>query len=140
MAPKPVLTKDRTLIKASTFAGVDWLSCTDIAGEREMETFKRAADQPMETHGSADLTYADATLEAYWDEATHAAIVRQWKANPSFFDDGTLSLTGLGLDKVPMGAADTYAYSVKSVGRAGSDASTRNEKARLTVVLSVWSL
>lgn len=130
-----MLTKDRTLISLSNMPG-DWDTSSDPTGTREIELLRAAADKAKVNAGSNDLTYDDITVTRFWDEVRDAAIIRQWRANPSFYDGGTLSLTNLGTDKVPMGSADTYTYTVKSIAKTGSDANSR-DKSKLTVVLAI---
>lgn len=129
------LTKDRTLIALSSMPG-DWDTVSDPNGVREIELLRMAADKPKVNAGGNDLTYDDITATRFWDEVRDSAILRQWRANPSFYDGGTLSLTNLGTDKVPMGSADTYVYTVKSIAKTGSDANSR-DKSKLTVVLAI---
>lgn len=129
------LTKDRVLIGLSTMPG-DWDTASDPSATREIELLRPAADKPKFNAGSNDLTYEDITVTRYWDEVRDAAIIRQWRANPSFYDGGTLSLTNLGSDRVPMGSPETYTYTVKSIARTGSDSNSM-DKGKLTVVLAI---
>lgn len=130
----PILTKDRVLIGLDKMPG-DWDTCTDPGFGRESSAMRRSADGQMETVNGR-LTYEDITLTRFWDESRDGALVRQAKKDIGYFDQVTLSLTGLGGDGVPLGAPDTYAGSVKNVSRTGSDANS-TDPSKLTVVVSV---
>lgn len=130
----PILTKDRVLIGLDKMPG-DWDTCSDPSFGRDITTMRRAANAPME-NSSGRLTYEDITLTRFWDESRDAAIVRQFKSNPGFYDGCTLGVTSLGTDGVPLGAPDTYTGAVKSVSPSGSDANSTDPK-KLTVVLTV---
>ena len=130
----PTLTKDRTLIGLSNMLG-DWDTCSDPNATRSVTKRRRAANGAQEVIGGR-LEYDDITVTRVWDEARDAKILAQFRTKPDFYNDGTLSLTSLGTDGVPMGAADTYSYVVQSIGRTGSDANSADES-KMTVVLSV---
>ncbi len=130
----PLLTKDRTLIGFDKMPG-DWDTCSDPSFGREVSTMRRSADAAAETV-SGRITYEDITLTRFWDSTRDSAIVRQVKINPGFYDGGTISLTDLGMDGVPMGAPDTYTGSVKNAQRTGSD-SNSNDPSKLTVVVTI---
>jgi histone acetyltransferase (RNA polymerase elongator complex component) len=130
----PTLTKDRTLIGLSNMTG-DWETCSDPNASRSVSKRRRAANFAQEVIGGR-LEFDDITVTRIWDEARDAALVTQFEARPDFFNNGTLSLTSLGTDGVPMGVPKTYNYVVQSMSRTGSDANSADESV-LTVVLSV---
>lgn len=132
----PTLTKDRTLISLSNMPG-DWDTCSDPNSKRSVTKRRRSANSPQEAVGGR-LEFDDVTVTRIWDEARDSSIMRQWRANPDFFNNGTLGLTSLGIDGVPMGAADSYIFIVQEISRTGSDANA-NDDAKLTVVLSVMA-
>lgn len=132
----PVLTKDRTLINVSAMPG-DWDTCSDPTASRDIVKFRRSADSPQEALGGR-ITYENVTLTRIWAEARDAAILRQFKSNPDYFNGSTLSLTGLGTDGVAMGSPDTYVGSVESVSRTGSDANS-SDQSKLTVIFAIAS-
>lgn len=131
-----MLTKDRVKIAVSNMPG-DWDTASDPSGARELELLRPAADKAKVNAGSNDLTFEDVTITRFWDEVRDAAIYKQFRANPSFYDGGTLSLTTLGADRIAAGDADTYSFTVKSMSKTGSDANAATDKAKLTVVLAI---
>lgn len=134
--PSPILTKDRTLIAWSKCPG-DWDTSSDPQASRTVDSFRRSADRPQEKAGGR-LAYDDVTITRVWDEARDSAILRQFKKDPDWFNDGILSLTSLGIDGVPMGTPDTYVGIVQSMSRTGADAND-GAKSMLSVVLSISS-
>lgn len=129
------LTKDRTLIAVSNMPG-DWATCTDPTASRTVTKRRRSATSEPEALGGR-LEYDDVTVARYWDQARDAAVLAQYKRNPDFYNGGTLTLTGLGPDGVPLGAGDAYTFVVQSMSRTGADANSGDE-GMLTVVLSVY--
>jgi hypothetical protein len=132
--PNALLTKDRTLIGFDKLPG-DFDTCSDPSASRDIKKFRRASNAAQESVGGR-LSYDNITITRIWDETRDAAILRQFKLDPDYYNGGTLTLTGLGSDGVALGAPDTYTGIVESMSRSGSDANSGDE-AKLTVVLAV---
>lgn len=129
-------TKDRFKIAVSSMPG-PWDTCSDPELTRPM-TKRRAEAGAPKTAVGGDLEFGDITITRFWDEVRDSAIVAQCERSLDFYNDTVVSLTALGSDGVPFGAAKSYTGSISGVKRVGADANSADE-GKLEVTLTIAS-